>query len=174
MGIGFGGFVPGVQAGIVPGALLIVFGVILVEHPFDHVAVHVVEAPGVGLFAANFLVFEIAVLFEPGVLSQLSGVIAKKIGGRSPGAAGVFPFGLRWEAKELAGLGAEPLAIFAGGVLCHGDRGVAVLAHTKAHFDIRFGGMGHGVGQLVARSVGRNGRAGAPFFVRIHEKLVFV
>src|SRR5262249_33369647 len=134
VGVRLGGFVPGISHHSVAGALLVKVGVILIEHPFDHIAVDVVQAPGIGLFFAHLLVFEVAVLLEPGVLTQLGRIIAKEVSGGGAGTAGVLPLGLGGQPVKLAGFGAQPLAVLVGGMLGHGNSGESVLAHAKAHF----------------------------------------
>ena len=49
----------------------------------------------------------------------------------------------------MAGLGAEPLAEFVGGVLGHGDGGVAVLAHAEGHVGVGRGGAADGIHRRV-------------------------
>src|SRR5207302_9804052 len=72
--IGLARLVPGVgrKAGL--GAGLVVVGVILVEHPLGHVAIHVVQSPRIGLFLADFLILEIAVLLIPRVFAEFAGI----------------------------------------------------------------------------------------------------
>ena len=83
-----------------------------VEGPLTDVAVHVVEAPGVGLLGADFLVGEVGVVSMPGVFVDLGGVISEGIGGLGAGPAGVFPLCFGGETVVVAGVSREPLAEF--------------------------------------------------------------
>src|SRR5882672_4833535 len=123
MRVRLGGPVPRIRAGAWLRAFLVIIRLILIQNPFHDVAAHVLETPGVGLFFANFLVLEITVLFVPGVVAQLAGVVAKKVGVGRACATGVLPFRLGGQAVELAGLGAQPLAIFIGAMLGHANSG---------------------------------------------------
>ena len=51
--------------------LLVAVGDVLVEAPFGHVAVHVVEAPGIRLLLADLVILLVAVVVEPGVVAEL-------------------------------------------------------------------------------------------------------
>src|SRR2546428_11475733 len=66
---------------------------VLVEAPFGHVAVHVVEAPGIRFLAPHFLIFEITVLLVPGVVAELGRIVAERGSGGRARPAGVLPFG---------------------------------------------------------------------------------
>src|SRR5262249_12839681 len=131
---------------------------VLVEAPLRHVAVHVVKLPRIWLLGSNLVILEVAVLLVPGVLIQLIGIVAKRIGRGGAGATGVFPLGFGGQAMELARFRAEPLAILVRRVLGHADGGVTVLAHAEAHFDIGLGGTCHSVGNLVHVRLGRRDR----------------
>src|SRR5262249_15662918 len=133
-----GGLVPGINDGARLSAFLIIVGLILIQNPFDDIPAHIMEAPGIRLFLADLLVFEIAVLFEPGVLAKFARVIAKEIGISRARGAGVFALRFGGQAIELTGLGAQPLAVFIGAMLRHADGGETILAHTETHLDIRF------------------------------------
>src|SRR6266702_3334794 len=61
-----GRFVPWIGDHAARIALPIKIRVILVQDPFGYVAANVVKAPWIGLLLADFLILEIAVLFEPG------------------------------------------------------------------------------------------------------------
>ena len=166
MRVRFGGFIPG----IFRGGRLIESGVVLIESPLEDIAEDIVEAPRVGLFFADLLVFEIAIFARPGVVAHGSGVIAPEVGGGGSRASGVFPFGFGGEAIKVAGFGAEPLAIFVGGVLGHGDGGVAIFAHAEAHFDVGLSGVSEGVGEGVEFGGEVMGFAVFLFFVGVHEE----
>ena len=172
--IGFRGDVPGF-GGDFAGELFVVIGIVLIEAPFGDVAVHVVEAPGVGLFLADFLILQIAVVAEPRVFAEFRGVITEGVSGGRSGAAGVFPLGFGRQAIEVAGLCAEPLAIFVGGMLRHADGGIAIFAHSEAHF-WTYGLVGRATASATSPSVIISGAVGAVrlVFVGIHPEFVFV
>jgi hypothetical protein len=60
--------------------LLLALGIkvrrVLIEHPLGHVAVHVVQAPGVRLLAADLLIFLAAVVEPPGMFFQPGRIVA--------------------------------------------------------------------------------------------------
>ena len=123
-------------------------GLVGVDGPFGDVAMHVIEAPGVGLFEAHFLVGEVAVVDEPGILRELRDIVAEGVGGGGSGAAGVFPFCFGGEAVEVSRLGGEPLAKFGGGVIGHVHRGVlgsVRKAPVHEHVVVLNGGLGDGI-----------------------------
>ena len=153
--------------------LLVGGGVVSIQRPLGHVAVHVVEAPRIGQLAPNLLILEIAVLFEPRVFAQLGLVVAEEILGRGAGAAGVFPFRLRGQAVILPRLGTEPLAILVGRMMGHADGGIIILAHAEAHLDVGLGRTGDGVGNFIERGGGGNLLLKLSLLVLIHEQLVF-
>src|SRR6266496_66139 len=112
MRIWLSGLVPRLDDGPLRCAFFVKIRIVLIEHPFGHVAIHIVKPPGIWLFLADLLIFEVAVLLEPGVFRKLRGIVSKVISGSRARAAGVFPLGLGRQAIELARLGAKPLAIF--------------------------------------------------------------
>src|SRR5437868_8031081 len=87
MGIRLSRLVPRISHHSRPGTLLVELGIILVQDPFDYVAIHIAQAPGVRLFLAYFLIFELAVLLEPRVLRKFAGIIAEEINVSGAGAA---------------------------------------------------------------------------------------
>ncbi len=148
---------------------------VLIECPFADVAVDVVKAPGVGLLFADGGVLEVfGVVEEPGVILELGGVVAEVVSGLGSGAGGVFPFGLSREAIEVAGLSAEPLAEFVGGVLGHADGREAGAAHAEVHGLVRRGGLGDEVFGFIGWSPGFAGAVFVAAFVGEHEGFVFV
>lgn len=148
---------------------------VLIECPFADVAVDVVKTPGVGLLFADGGVLEVfGVVEEPGVILELGGVVAKVVGGFGSSAGGVFPFGFGGETVEVAGLSAEPLAEFVGGVLGHADGREAGAAHAEVHGLIRWGGLGDKVLGLVIRGPSFAGAVFVAAFVGEHEGFVFV
>ena len=132
------------------------------------------QAPRVRLFLSDLLILEVAVLFPPAVLAHLRRVVAPEVGGRGARACRVFPLGLGGQAVKVAGLRAQPLAIFVRHVLRHRDRRVAVRAHAEAHLDVRLRRVRDGVGQLV--QFGREVLRYARLFLLlgIHEELEFI
>ena len=124
-------------------------GDVLIENPFGDVAVDIVQAPGIGKFLADFFVAAVAVVEVPGVLAEFGFVVAKGIGSVRAGAAGIFPFGLGRQAVVVAGFGAEPAAIHAGGVVGHADGREAFLAHAERHVGVGLRGASEGVGVLI-------------------------
>src|SRR6202000_1063270 len=109
------------------GELLVVIRIVLIDAPLSDVTVHVVEAPGIGLFLTDLVIAAIAIgqdriIDEPGVVLQLFRIVAEAVGGLGAGAAGVFPFGLGGQAIKAAGLFAEPLGVLPRGKLGHDDR----------------------------------------------------
>src|ERR1044071_933903 len=142
-------FVPGISEGAFSGAFFVKIGIVLIKDPFDDIAVNIIKAPGVRFFLADLLIFEIAILFEPGVLAEFGGIVAKEISISGTSATCVFPFSFSGQAIKLAGLGAEPLAVFISAMLSHADGGKAFFAHAKAHFDIGFGRMRDCIGQFI-------------------------
>jgi len=85
------------------GAVTVIVPQIL--HPFPDVAVHIVEAPGIGLFAGDRMRPVDRVPSAPGHLVQGAGVVT---GGCC--SAGIFPFRFGRQANVTAGLFAEPPA----------------------------------------------------------------
>ena len=134
-----------------------------VEGPFADVAVHVEEAPRVGLLFTDGLIGEVGVVDIPGVFVELAGVVAKGVGGGGAGAAGVFPFGFGRETVVVAGLEGEPFTELGGGVLGHRDGGVfgivtGVVSHIKVHRHVGRSGLGDGVDEFWITGKGRLGR----------------
>src|SRR5207245_2743379 len=83
--------------------------------PFPHVAMHVVEAPGVGLLDADGRVVALGVAREPGILAQVVDIITeRKCGGRA-GAAAVLPLRFRRQARSPRGPAVGGGAIRSGG-----------------------------------------------------------
>ncbi len=74
--IGRGWFDPGIFGDGVREQLVSV-GRVLVKRPLHHIAVHVVKAPGIGLFLADLLIFAVAVVHEPRVVLQLRRIVAE-------------------------------------------------------------------------------------------------
>src|SRR2546425_10813140 len=110
----------------------------LIEAPFGDIAVHVVQAPRIGLLLSYFAIFIVrAIVGEPRVLGELRRVTAEGIGRGCARAAGIFPFRFGGEAIEVTGLCTEPLTVFICGVLSHADGREAVLAPAETHLDIR-------------------------------------
>src|SRR5262249_11185705 len=139
--IRLGGLVPRVDDWTGSGTLLVIIGIILIQDPLNDIAVDVVEAPGIWLLFANLLIFKVAILLEPGVFRQLAGIIPEEINRGGTGTTCVLPLRLGRQTIELAGFGTQPLAILIRRMLRHADGGKTILAHAKAHFHIRFGGM---------------------------------
>src|SRR5437588_227788 len=74
----------------------------------------------------------------------------------------------------MAGLGAEPLAIFVGGVLRHRNCRKPILTHPETHLDVGFGRMRYPISELVRGFVARETAAHPLLFIRIHEQLIFI
>lgn len=129
--------------------LSVEIGNVLIQHPFVHVAVNIVQAPRVGFFLADFFVTAVAVIEIPGVLAKFFRVFTKRVGCVGAGAASVFPFGFGRQAVVAARLLAQPLAIHAGRVMGHADRREPILAHAERHIGIRLRGPCQSVGQFI-------------------------
>src|SRR5713226_8802468 len=71
MWIRLAGLVPWIEEDCALGTLFVNLRVVLIQGPLHDVSVDVIQTPGIGLFSADLLIFEIAVLFEPGVLAEL-------------------------------------------------------------------------------------------------------
>ena len=156
-----------------PGGIAILG--VLIECPFADVAVDVVKTPGVGLLFTDDGVLEVfGVVEEPGVILELGRVVAEVVGGFGSSAGGVFPFGLGGEAVEVAGLSAEPLAEFVGGVLGHANGREAGAAHAEVHGLVRRCGLGDEVFGFVGWSPCFAGAIFVAAFVGEHEGFVFV
>src|SRR5439155_12137894 len=87
---------------------------VFVDHPFADIAVHVEQAPGVGLLLTDEMHPLARVVEEPAVLAKLLRIIAEGVrrGGACP--AGIFPLGLGWQAEVHPGDAAEPLRVLLG------------------------------------------------------------
>src|SRR5262249_4714542 len=81
------------------GVLLVV-----IEAPLGDVAVHVVQAPWVGLLLADLVRQVVGVPGEPRVVAEFARVVAEAVGSGGAGAAGPLPLRLRRQAVGLAGL----------------------------------------------------------------------
>src|SRR6266446_7737855 len=66
-----------------------------VLQPLTDVAMHIIEAPGIRLLLANGMRLPTGIISIPGILPQLTYVVAKTISRRRPGPGCVFPFCLR-------------------------------------------------------------------------------
>ncbi len=133
---------------LVGGERLVGVGDVVIEAPLGDVAVHVVQAPGIGLLLADLLGL-LGVVDVPGVLAELLGVVAPGVGGLGAGAAGVFPLGLGGQAIDLAGLLGEPAAVFHRGVVGDADDRLAVAAEAEGLVGVGRGRAGDGVGLLL-------------------------
>src|SRR5262245_64838727 len=102
----------------------------MIEAPLRDVAVHVVQAPGVGLLLADLLGRPLGVALEPGVLSQLARIVAEVIGRRRAGPAGPLPLGLGRQTIDLARLLRQPTAILHAAVVGDANHGMAFPAVT--------------------------------------------
>ncbi len=149
-------------------------GDVLIENPFGDVAMDIVQTPGVGQLLTNFFVSAVAVVEVPGVLAEFGFVVAEGIGSVRAGAAGVFPFGLGRQAIIVAGFGAEPAAIHAGGIMRHADRGEAFFAHAERHVGVGLRGASEGVGVLIVFSWFEIQDFAAVDIERKHEDFEFV
>src|SRR5205807_1225654 len=91
-------------------AFLVIVGGVPVGRPLEGVAMHVVEAPGIGLLLADRVRLESGVPSEPGVLNQVLVVVAEAELALCAGPAAVFPLGFRGQGVLLALFLAEPIA----------------------------------------------------------------
>src|SRR5581483_9109069 len=77
------------------GTRLIIALVIHVVAPLGHVAVHVEQAPGVGLLLADRMRLLGGIIDKPGIVAQLSGLAAEGVVRIRSSPASIFPFRLR-------------------------------------------------------------------------------
>src|SRR5262249_36515587 len=78
--------------------------------PLPDVAMHVVQAPGVGLLAAHRRVVAGGVALEPSAGAPRLPVVAETVVAGRPGPAGILPFRLRRQADHLLVADQLPLA----------------------------------------------------------------
>src|SRR5262249_26892565 len=71
-----------------------------VLHPLPHIAMHIVQAPGIRLQLPYRMGLAIGILAVPGILPQLPGVVSKAIRRRRTGARSVLPLRFRWQAIQ--------------------------------------------------------------------------
>ena len=100
-----------------------------------------------GFLRADGVRLVVAVVFEPGVVFQLAGVVAERIGGGRAGAGRVFPLGLGRQAIVVARDAAEPLGVLPGGELRdrHGGLVRLVADAVGERRIVERRGRGHGV-----------------------------
>src|SRR2546427_3114216 len=60
MRVSLGGPIPWINGYVLAGAAFIEIRVILIEDPFDDIAIDIVEAPGIRLFFSDLLILEVA------------------------------------------------------------------------------------------------------------------
>ena len=118
-------------ARILRGAFAIILFLVEVVAPFPHVAVHVIQAPCIGLTRPHRLRAAGAILFEPRVLAKQAGTVAERILRPAAGAAGVFPLGLRGQSIPAGRNVASPRrGIIAGRQAFQPGTGVAVFGRV--------------------------------------------
>ena len=135
--------------------LLIGIFVILIEAPFGHVAVHVVQPPRIRFFQTDLLVGVVGVVEEPPVLFQVefSGSSPNEYAVVVPCPARVFPFRLGRQTIIVARLRRQPFAIHFGRQLSHADCRKLIAPHIECHIGVWLGRSGDGIRiLLVARS----------------------
>ena len=84
----------GRSARVLLRAGLVIVRVVDILAPLGHVAVHVEEAPRIGLLLADGMRLLGGVVGEPGEVAELPRFVAERVVGIGPGPAGVFPFRL--------------------------------------------------------------------------------
>ena len=127
--VAFGGVEPRVSEGVSEERGIGCDGGI--DGPFRDVAMHVVEAPRVGLLLGYLAVGSDAVIFgvfdEPGVVADLGRIVAEAVSGGSSSSASVFPFRRGGQAVEVTSLSGEPLTELGGRMVGHIHGRVVVI-----------------------------------------------
>src|SRR5207249_8074592 len=88
-------------AWVILGARPVIVFVVNVVAPFGHVAVHIEQSPRIGFFLTDRVRLLGGVVDEPGKISELARVVAKRIVLIRPSAASVFPFCLSGQAVAV-------------------------------------------------------------------------
>ena len=108
-------------------------GRIGINHPFGHIAIDIVQTPGVGFFKANGLRTAPTVGSCPGMVGQGCRIVAKvkALGRTCP--CGVLPLRFGREAVENACFQVEPVAVLNRTILGHAHGWLPFFSHAKGH-----------------------------------------